>query len=142
MKLACASIRRARPLLGTFVEITAAGAPRPVMEEAVEAAFAAIAKVHQLMSLQEPESDLCRLNHEASASPVEVDPWTFEVLQAALDLQRRSEGLFDVAVAPGTLSRTTPRHSHFCSSVAPAEAGVQARPVLGSGSLDPRFRRG
>src|SRR5208283_167750 len=115
MKPACGSIRRARPLLGTFVEITAAGAPRPVMEEAVEAAFAAIAKVHRLMSLQEPQSDLSRLNREASSRPVEVHPWTFEVLGAAVEVQRRSGGLFDVAVAPGTLSRTTPRHSHFCS---------------------------
>jgi thiamine biosynthesis lipoprotein len=94
----CGSIRRARPLLGTFVEIAVADAPAPVMEEAVEAAFAAIAEVHRLMSAHERESDLSRLNRQAAARPLEVHPWTFEVLQAAADLQRRSAGLFDIAV--------------------------------------------
>src|SRR5271157_1283879 len=107
MKPACGSIRRARPLLGTFVEIAAAGPPRPDMEPAVEAAFATIAKVHRLMSLQELESELSRLNREASSRPVEVHPWTFEVLQAALDLQRRSGGLFDVAAAPAASATLT-----------------------------------
>jgi thiamine biosynthesis lipoprotein len=50
MKPVCTSIRRARPLLGTFVEIAVSGTSRTTMEEAVEAAFATVAKVHRLMS--------------------------------------------------------------------------------------------
>jgi thiamine biosynthesis lipoprotein len=64
------SIRRARPLLGTFVEI-AAGAGVPADQEAaVEAAFAAIANVHRLMSFHAADSDVGRLNREACAHPV------------------------------------------------------------------------
>jgi thiamine biosynthesis lipoprotein len=99
-------IRRARPLLGTFVEIAAAGASRPAIERAVEAAFAAVAEVHRLMSFQDPDSDLACLNRDAATRPVMVHPWTFEVLEAALDLQRRSAGIFDIA-APA--SRNVPR---------------------------------
>ena len=111
MAPASASIRRARPLLGTFVEIGIAQASLADADAAVEAAFAAVAKVHALMSFHEPGSDVSRLNREACERDVEVDPWTFEVLQAALDLNRRSAGAFDVTVAPvlealGLLPRT------------------------------------
>jgi thiamine biosynthesis lipoprotein len=99
MAMASDSIRRARALLGTFVEITAAGAPRRELEIAVEAAFDAVAEVHRLMSFHDPASDVSRLN-VAAGRLVPVAPWTFEVIEIALDLQRRSDGLFDVAVAP------------------------------------------
>src|SRR5262249_50763874 len=111
MAPASASLRRARPLLGTFVEISLAEMPTPAAEAAVEAAFAAVAKVHRRMSFHEPGSDLARLNREAGERAVTVDPWTFEVLEAALDLNQRSAGAFDVTVAP-VLERLglLPRH--------------------------------
>ena len=93
-------MRRARPLLGTFVEIAVSGASPEEMDAAVDAAFEAITTVHRLMSFHNDESDVSRLNREASAGLVGVHPWTFEVLAAALDLHRKSEGVFDVAVAP------------------------------------------
>jgi thiamine biosynthesis lipoprotein len=97
--MASAEIRRARALLGTFVEITAAGPERDSLEDAVAAAFAAIAKVHRLMSFHDPASDVSRLNR-AAGRPVRVDPWTFDVIAAAVDLNRRSRGAFDITVAP------------------------------------------
>jgi thiamine biosynthesis lipoprotein len=95
-----ASIRRARPLLGTFVEIAAVGGDGSDLDAAAEAAFAAVAKVHRLMSFHEPASDVSRLNRVAAARPVRVDPWTWEVIAAAVDLDRRSAGAFDITVAP------------------------------------------
>lgn len=111
MDHASASFRRARPLLGTFVEISLAEESIHKADAAVDAAFAAVTKVHGLMSFQEPESDVARLNREACERAVTVDPWTFAVLEAALDLNRRSAGAFDVTVAPvledlGLLPRT------------------------------------
>jgi hypothetical protein len=44
------SICRARPLLGTFVEIRSAGAARAATEQAIDAAFGVIDKIHRLMS--------------------------------------------------------------------------------------------
>jgi FAD:protein FMN transferase len=93
-------MRRARPLLGTFVEIAVGGASPEEMDAAVDAAFDAVATVHRLMSFHDDGSDVSRLNREAFAGPVAVHPWTCEVLAAALDLHRRSAGVFDVAVAP------------------------------------------
>jgi FAD:protein FMN transferase len=101
MKPVCTSIRRARPLLGTFVEIAISGTGRAAMEEAVEAAFATVAEVHRLMSFQDPASDVALLNRKAAERAIVVHPWTFEVLEASLEIQRRSAGIFDIAAAQG-----------------------------------------
>src|ERR1700719_1606026 len=99
MEAAHASIRRARPLLGTFVEIAVAGATISAMEAAVEAGFAAVATVHWLMSFHEATSDVSRLNRDAWSGAIPVHDWTYQVLETALDLNRRSAGMCDIAVA-------------------------------------------
>ena len=43
-------IRRCRPLLGTFVEITARGRDQRLLARGIEAGFDAIARVNRLMS--------------------------------------------------------------------------------------------
>ena len=94
------SVRRKQPLLGTFVEIAAAGAARGALQEAVDDAFAAVAEVHRLMSFHDPQSDVSRLNREAFAGAVRVHAWTYQVLEAAIELNRQSSGVFDMTVAP------------------------------------------
>ncbi len=100
MRPASASARRARPLLGTFVEITAGGAPRSDLDAGIDAAFSALADVHRLMSFHEPDSDVSRLNRDAAARPVRVHPWTYEVLSTAHKLHAASAGGFDITIAP------------------------------------------
>jgi thiamine biosynthesis lipoprotein len=93
-------IRRARPLLGTFVEIEVAGAAKSKLDAAIDAAFEAVASIHRLMSFHDPESDVSRLNREACLRPVSVHACTVQVLEAAVEMHRRSKGIFDIAVAP------------------------------------------
>src|SRR5262245_8934787 len=100
MRPASSSARRAQPWLGTFVEIAATGPSAASVHAAIDDAFAAVATVHRLMSFHETASDVSRLNRHAAVEAVRVHPWTYEVLQAALDLHRRSAGVFDVTVAP------------------------------------------
>src|SRR5689334_17555556 len=100
MATACDRLRRAKPLLGTFVEIAVAYEALDVMATAVEDAFDAIARVHRCMSFHDPASDVSRLNDHAAASAVTVDPWTYQVLKMAVELYRRSAGVFDVGIAP------------------------------------------
>ena len=94
MNSLCAS-RRARPLLGTLVEIQAGPGAHC---EATERAFAAVERVHRLMSLQDPSSELSALNRSAHVRSRAVDPWTYEVLRLAQDMHRESGGVFDVVV--------------------------------------------
>jgi FAD:protein FMN transferase len=100
MRPACDSVRRARPLLGTFVEIAVTGRPAATLHAAIDAAFGAVATVHRLMSFHEASSDVSRINRHAATTAVAVHPWTYAVLTTAADLFRRSDGLFDVTVAP------------------------------------------
>jgi thiamine biosynthesis lipoprotein len=100
MATASDRIRRARPLLGTFVEIEATGSDRSGINQVIDAAFETVANVHRLMSFHEPDSDVSRLNREAMDRPVNVHSLTFRVLEAAVDMHRRSNGIFDIAIAP------------------------------------------
>jgi thiamine biosynthesis lipoprotein len=91
-------MRRARPLLGTYVEIEATGLAEPQLERTVDAAFGAIARVHRLMSFHDGESDVSRLNRDAAREVVAVDRWTAKVLEKARILFDATDGLFDCAV--------------------------------------------
>ena len=104
MAIVSDKVRRARPLLGTFVEIEVAGAARSKMDAAIDAAFEAVAHVHRLMSFHDDDSDVGRLNREAWLRPIKVHAWTFGVLEAAGKMHRRSKGIFDIAVAPALQS--------------------------------------
>lgn len=85
-------VRRRRPHLGTLVEVTAES------QAALVAAFAAIARVHTLMSFQDPASELSRINATAPGEWTSCDPWTREVLDRALFWTRSSGGAFDPVV--------------------------------------------
>lgn len=93
-----AEVRRARPLLGTLVEIAVRAVVAP--EQAIAAAFDAIAQVHARMSYHERASDISRLNRQADRRPVAVHADTYRVLRAALTLSARTGGAFDVSIAP------------------------------------------
>jgi thiamine biosynthesis lipoprotein len=122
MTSACVDLRRARPLLGTVVEIAVTAPDHARGHAAIDAAFAAVARVHRLMSFHEPESDVSRLNRAAAAAPVAVHPWTATVLEAAAEFRAASAGLFDVSIARhlqarGVLPREPSliRHAPTCS---------------------------
>jgi thiamine biosynthesis lipoprotein len=97
----CASVRRARPLLGTYVEISASGLEHARLHDAIDRAFAVVATVHRLMSFQEPDSELSLLNRRGSAVLAELHPWTAEVLAAAAEFRERSQGAFNAAIGAG-----------------------------------------
>ena len=99
MRPASASARRSRPLLGTFVEISADGASPAAVHRAIDAAFHAVARIHRLMSVHDAGSDLSRLNRAEPGRATTLHPWTRAVLRAALELHTASGGLFDVTAA-------------------------------------------
>src|SRR6185295_18696084 len=84
-------------LLGTFVEITAAG-PAARATRAIERAFAAIARVQRHMSFHDPDSDVGRLNRSRVGFALRVHADTARVLQRAQTLSRATAGAFDVTV--------------------------------------------
>jgi thiamine biosynthesis lipoprotein len=109
-----AEIRRARPLLGTLVDISATGPDDKQTNEAINHAFEAVQKVHALMSYHDPESDVSRINRYAFEYSLPVDKNTWRVLSRARDLAEASDGLFDITVAPALAHLGyLPRHAGF-----------------------------
>jgi len=97
-------IRRCRPRLGTFVEITARGGDVRALESAVNSAFESIASVQRLMSVHDPRSELSRVNRLAHDQPVKVTGATFAVLTRAVEMAACSGGAFDFTIG-ATLAR-------------------------------------
>lgn len=109
-----AECMRAKPLLGTLVEIAASGHSPDEVQLAISNAFAAIELVHERMSYQLVDSDISRINREGFLGPVAVARQTWAVLKAAEKFAAASDGLFDITIAP-TLTRMgfLPRHADF-----------------------------
>src|SRR5437016_11032821 len=93
MRPSSSTVRRARPLLGTLVDIRIDGT-KPDALRAVERAFAAIERVHRAMSAQESTSDIARLR---SGHTFALDPWTRRVRERAEEIRLATDGLFDCA---------------------------------------------
>jgi thiamine biosynthesis lipoprotein len=121
-------IRRARPLLGTLVSIRAE-AP----EAALDAAFAKVKRIHELMSAHSDTSDVARIGHEAHLRPVPVHRWTYQVLSCAKALSEASGGAFDV-----TLGREGASHADI--SLLPGErVRLKRRATLDLGGIAKGF---
>lgn len=90
--------RRARPLLGTFVEVSARAPDEAVLRRIFAVAFLAIGQVQRLMSRQDPASELSRLNQGAQQRRMTVHRWTGDVLRAARRFSEESEGAFDITL--------------------------------------------
>jgi thiamine biosynthesis lipoprotein len=111
MSIGPAAMRtRARPLLGTLVEIGAAGAGLPALDAAIDRAFAVVQHVHACMSYHDTTSDVARLNRLGRGTTV-VDAHTWRVLAAACEVSEASDGRFDVSIAPFLVRQgLLPRH--------------------------------
>jgi FAD:protein FMN transferase len=90
------TLRRARLLLGTLVEVTADAAPA-----AIEAAFAAVDEVQRALSRFDPGSEVARFNTAPQGERIGVGVHARAVLQAAAELARDSGGRFDIALGSG-----------------------------------------
>lgn len=101
MNLPSSRHRRARPLLGTLVDITLDEPDAQRAHDAFDAAFAAVARVHALMSVHDPLSELCQLSDSAHLYPIHVHADTARVLRLAHAVHAHSNGIFDVAAHTG-----------------------------------------
>lgn len=116
-----AARKRARPLLGTLVEIGARSSSIAAVDAAIERAFAEVQAVHALMSYHEPASDVSRLNRMGTGT-ASVHPHTWHVLAAARAVSEASDGRFDVSVAPQLVQHGyLPEHADFAPAAPAAD---------------------
>jgi FAD:protein FMN transferase len=91
-------IKYSRVLMGTVVDITIIGDDEAQLNSAAEAAFAEIKRLEGLMSHYKEGSDVGKINAAAGKDAVPVSNETFEVIEAALEISRLSNGAFDVTM--------------------------------------------
>jgi thiamine biosynthesis lipoprotein len=91
--------REIRIVMGTALEIAIFHADSVVAQTSLDAAFAEAMRLEDLLSHYRPETPLSKLN-AASGKPVETDPELVAYLERARSDAERTEGSFDVTVAP------------------------------------------
>jgi thiamine biosynthesis lipoprotein len=80
--------------------IDAYGPDAAALPRIVEDAFDEVDRIDRLMSHYKAESPLSRLNREAAAHPVAVEPELFDFIAEAMRYNRESDGAFDITVGP------------------------------------------
>lgn len=94
--------REGRPLMGTWVEITAEGTDTATLRQATDAAYREMTRLSDMMNHYNPDSVVSAINRAAGARPVAVPPELMTVLRMAQDVSEKTGGAFDVTV--GSLS--------------------------------------
>lgn len=84
--------------LGTKVTLLALHHDGVTARTALQAAFAELRTVENIMSIYQPDSQLSRLNREGSLS--NPHPYLLEILRHSQSLARQSHGAFDITIQP------------------------------------------
>lgn len=104
MSAVCAEarwLRRARPLLGTLVEIgmrAGGSAGHSAFGAAIDAAFAAVCEVQDCLSRFAADSDVARFHALRRGETLSMRPVTRQVFEAAQQLRSATDGAFDISL--------------------------------------------
>jgi FAD:protein FMN transferase len=90
---------REEAIMGTRIAVEVWHEDGAAAEAAIDAVIAEMHRVDALMSTYKPESQLSRVNREAAAGPVKVEPELARLVARALEFSEMSDGAFDVTYA-------------------------------------------
>lgn len=91
------SYTETRFLLDTVCTIKAGGENS---KEAVDLAFEKIKEVQSVADFYNADSTVSKFNEAKKNQPVALDPHTEEIIKTALEISQKSEGAFDITIAP------------------------------------------
>lgn len=92
-------LHREKPLMSTYVGITARGCDAGELEGAIRAAFAEMERLSAQLSEWEPHSAVSQVSARAGVAPVVVPPALFTVLDVSQQVAALTGGAFDVTWA-------------------------------------------
>lgn len=107
--------RRARPALGTLVELAVRHASPEAGERCLHEAFDLLERLESQLSRFRPGSDIARFNALPAGGALRLQPATQRVMAAASCLRQRSGGRFDPTLGSGPLDwelRSGVLHKH------------------------------
>lgn len=90
---------REEAIMGTRIAVEVWHEDPARAESAIDAVIAEMRRIDELMSVYKPESQLSRVNREAAAGPVKVDPELARLVARALEFSEMSGGAFDITYA-------------------------------------------
>jgi FAD:protein FMN transferase len=97
--------KRAKPLLGTIVEIAIQTDGEVTFIEATNAAFTRVEEIHLAMSFHERTSDLSAIANAEPNTTLRISPDTWKTLSLSLEIEALSHGAFNPTVAPALVQR-------------------------------------
>ncbi len=107
--------KESRVVMDTLSTITVLSPSEEKAREAIEAGFARIKKLEQLLNFFSPESEITAINRASGSSPVKVSKETLEIIKKAVEIADYTNGAFDPTIGPVIrlwgFSRQTPGSS-------------------------------
>jgi len=119
-------VKRGQMHMGTLVFLTAVAPDERVTHDAVQKGFAEIHRLEEILSTWIPESELSRVNAGAGRTAIAVSPETMEVFAKSIEMDRLTEGGFNIAIGPAVEAWNVSREGRI-----PTQAELDAvRPLL------------
>lgn len=121
--------------MGTMFDVVVYHGSRADAERAMRSAMDEVRRLDRVLSHFREDSDLSRLVREGRSGFVPVEPGLYEVIEESMELAERSQGKFDITVAP--LLRTWQRAR--AEGRRPTDAEVaSAQRCVGYGKIERR----
>lgn len=92
--------RRDELLMGTVVSLQVVHRDSKTASRLIDMTFSLMKELADRMDVHREDSEVSRLNREASFKPVKVSRELFEVLSLAVEVSKISNGAFDITVGP------------------------------------------
>ena len=84
--------------MGTNVTVWMWTGDERAAAQAAEAVFAEMKRLDKKMTTWDPDSEVSQVNTSAGVKPVKVSEETYAVIDRAVDISRRSKGVFDISI--------------------------------------------
>ncbi len=84
--------------MGTVVQVTFWTDDEPAAAAAAELVFAEFDRLDAMMTTWTDDSEVSKINAAAGGKPVKVSAETFAVIKRALEISKKSKGVFDITV--------------------------------------------
>jgi thiamine biosynthesis lipoprotein len=111
---------REEAIMGTRIAVELSAGDSAAAEKAIDTVIAEMHRIDALMSVFKPESQVSRVNRDAAAGPVQVDPELAALVARALEFSEMSGGAFDITYASVGYLYDYRAHKH------PTDAQIEA----------------
>ncbi|WP_286261086.1 FAD:protein FMN transferase [Thalassotalea atypica] len=124
------SLTRCKPLLGTFVEVSiGCNCPDKLLVDYSQRAFNEISRIHGLLGFHDENSELSALNRfllTANNTFMTISDDLVTVLDLAFSLSEKTNGRYDVAIAPYLVqANNLPNHLNLSDKIHGNSADIQ-----------------